>query len=211
MTGIGHLSLSLSLPLLPFPLSAVRYGIRRKARSRGRPYPADSVDQKSSCKSRRTGRTREREEEKERRASELRSSVTGTVVAQTHQHAPISVGWCTHERVCVHSHSGNSREHTITISPAFLPAPRNIPLHRACFTFSFSSSSVVVSGTSFTPALAALCPLTFPAEKKPPTESTLLTGSRLPKIFPRRIIRSMSSLLALLSLALTASPVAHEF
>lgn len=46
----------------------------------------------------------------------------------------------------------------------------------------------------FHAALAALSRLRTFVEKKPPKESTLLTGSRLPKIFPRRIIRGTSSL-----------------
>lgn len=54
-----------------------------------------------------------------------------------------------------------------------------------CFTFSFFSC---LSGTSFTP------PSLSRDEKEPLEESTLLTGSRLPKIFPRRIIRGTSSL-----------------
>ena len=67
--------------------------------------------------------------------------------------------------------------------------PPSLSPSSVCFTFSFFSC---LSGTSFTP------PSLLRDEKEPPEESTLLTGSRLPKIFPRRIIRGTSSLERLL-------------
>lgn len=89
--------------------------------------------------------------------------------------------------------AGNSRTHTFAQEHTFAcgtyvlnpRTPWPLSIERVCFTFSFFSC---LSGTSFTP------PLLSRDEKEPPEESTLLTGSRLPKIFPRRIICSTSSL-----------------
>jgi len=154
MTGTGCLSLSLSLSLfllflalsLSFFFFLFLRTIQHSKKSNTTFYiPVSSVDQKSSCKSRRAGR------------DELPS-------------------WGTHEL----THSRAERECTYSSRGSLGLSPSSV-----CFTFSFFSC---LSGTSFTP------PSLSRDEKEPPEESTLLTGSRLPKIFSRRIIRGTSSL-----------------
>lgn len=88
----------------------------------------------------------------------------------------------THEPTQLRGNTRSRAEHERTYSSRGSPglSPSSV-----CFTFSFFSC---LSGTSFTP------PSLSRDEKEPLEESTLLTGSRLPKIFPRRIIRGTSSL-----------------
>jgi len=161
MTGTGCLSLSLFLYSfsLSFPFFFFLFlrTIQHSKKSNTAFYiPVSSVDQKSSCKSRRAGR------------DELPSWGTrGGTHEPTHSRA---------ERECTYSSRG---------FPGLSPSS-------VCFTFSFFSC---LSGTSFTP------PSLSRDEKEPPEESTLLTGSRLPKIFPRRIIRGTSSLAQLFPLS----------
>lgn len=104
----------------------------------------------------------------------------------------------TRKHVCAHSHSRNVN--TITVFsrgtslfvecvPRFL-SPRLASLCKRHFFHARPRRSLPLT----------LPPPTFLVEKKPPTESTLLTGSRLPKIFPRHIIRGTFSLARLLPL-----------